>query len=557
MNGNIVFSIRIETIASEISEEQLKEAIELAHKEVQNIIKEQLGCLQIGDKSIDSTNEFSQDVVSSSSIAAIAYNGFDLTADLKAVAMRMAYDRAYAVYFTPDETDMISIGDRSRSEGKLRAELLREIESVTEFNDQHLIIRQLAVDYVMNKAFRDAVLTNGKRVDGRTTTKLREISSYSDVLPTVHGSSYFKRGDTHVLCTTTLGPKSEAKSLRPINGMREDSEEYFFLHYDFPPYCTGELGLASGLNRRMIGHGNLAERALRPVMPSIHIFPYTVRLFAECTSSNGSSSMASACAATLALMDAGVPISSPVAGVSVGLITDDSSLQSSTTGDGATVDTYSNYKLLKDILGSEDHHGDMDFKIAGTTTGVTAIQLDVKLDGGVPLSLLIEALEVARLGRLEILESINQCIPQHRSTVKPHAPHAAMIQFNPEMIEAVLGQRGQIIKLIQEKCDCEIDTTEEGEAYVFGSNADLVQEAKELIEDLVMTVKENDTATAEVVDVKDFGVVVKVNRAKEGILHISQFSHDPQITHVQLPELLQIGMKFPVKVNMYNIFPVS
>jgi polyribonucleotide nucleotidyltransferase len=276
------------------------------------------------------------------------------------------------------------------------------------------LFEDMAVDDCMNKAFREVVLTKHRRIDGRQNGDLRPISCGVEVMPAVHGSAYFTRGDTHVLSTITFGPKTEAKEVTPVDGRAEEDEEYFYLDYDFPPYSTGETGEATKINRRMVGHGNLAERAIRPVMPIFEKFPYLVRAFAECTASNGSSSMASACAASLALMDAGVPLAAPVAGVSVGLVTKSSSdVSSNNLSDderNGPIDVYSNienYVLLKDILGTEDHLGDMDFKIAGTANGITAIQLDVKLFGGVPLPILMEALNVGRDGRLEILESMN------------------------------------------------------------------------------------------------------------------------------------------------------
>ena len=271
----------------------------------------------------------------------------------------------------------LSRKDRGQREGKFRAELLSYLNSNAEWAKYGSVLMEMAVDQLMTQALKESVLA-GYRADGRGARELRPLKALVDVLPAVHGSAFFQRGDTHVLCTTTLGPKESSKLIQPAFG-GPAYETPFFLHYDFPPYAVGDLGNVSQLNRRMIGHGNLAENAVRPILPAFEDFPYSIRVFSECTSSSGSSSMASACGASLALSDAGVPVKGLVAGVAIGLIT------SSTLPDVIQAADKSNYVLLTDILGMEDHYGEMDFKVAGTERGVTAIQLDVKNPEGIPM----------------------------------------------------------------------------------------------------------------------------------------------------------------------------
>ena len=452
---------------------------------------------------------------------------------------------------------------RSQQEGKFRSQVTKFLAQDPVWSMEHAVARSMAADGVMSRAFRQVVLEGG-RADGRGVRELRNIVCSPDVLPVVHGSCFFQRGDTHVLCTATLGSKNDAKTFKPINGAPERADS-FILHYDFPPYCTGEVGNSTSLNRRMIGHGNLAERALRPVMPSVADFPYTVRVYSECTSSNGSSSMASACGGSMALLDAGVPIKASVAGLSIGLVTSDSitslsgggkSMNEGKNGDlvvslnnaDGTNKIEAEYVLLTDILGTEDHYGDMDFKVAGSATGVTSIQLDVKLPEGIPLGILEEALDRARAGRLEILASMTSAISVPRSSVKDTAPRVALVRFDPDRRRFLIGPGGEMLRHIEEQYDCKIDVSDEGVAYIFGYNARGVADARVLIHDLVNIVQPGDTFSAEVVDVKDFGLMVKITRAQEALLHISELTHDPVALKKSLTELVAVGQRLDVQV---------
>ena len=471
------------------------------------------------------------------------------------------------------------LGKRERSslEGRMRSKITAFVGAHGTFSREHAAVKAMACDAVMYKAFRHAALFGGSqggglRVDGRGEREIRVVTCSTDTLPRVHGSSFFQRGDTHVLCTTTLGALRDAKETFPISGagvsrpnvvidpkadpersvssISSEQVDTFFLHYDFPPFSTGEVGAVNNVNRRMLGHGNLAERALRAVIPSAQDFPYTVRSYAECTSSNGSSSMAAVCGASLALVDAGVPISAHVAGVSVGLVTTDAveplSESVATSSEGLR------YRLLTDLTGTEDHFGDMDFKVAGTTVGVTALQLDVKLALGVPLDALVAALDRAREGRLSILDKMAQVLPAPRKgaavELKPSAPRAEVVTYEPERRRLLLGPGGEMVRYIEATYSCNIDMREEGRAYIFGPRADLVLQARNLVQDLVGMVEVGATFLSEVIDIKDFGLLVKINRAQEALLHMSELTHDLNLLRRPLHELVSPGQRLQVVV---------
>jgi polyribonucleotide nucleotidyltransferase len=434
--------------------------------------------------------------------------------------------------------------ERGQREGRFRGELMDWLKRQEELSSHGSLLINMAVEATMAKAFKQSVLA-GSRADGREAMELRTLKASVDVLPAVHGSAFFERGDTHVLCTTTLGSRDDTKLIRPSNGGPE-TEANFFLHYEFPPYAVGDVGNSSQLNRRMIGHGNLAEKALKPVLPAFEDFPYSIRVFSECTSSSGSSSMASACGASLALIDAGVPITSLVAGVSIGLITEQEQILTP-SGPNDMVDA--KYIILTDILGMEDHYGDMDFKIAGTENGITAMQLDVKNPLGIPLSIIQESLDHARRGRLQILTTLTAATAnKFPLKLKATAPRASIIRCDSERKINLLGPGGEMLRYIEKQFDCKINVREEGEAYVFGHDIDKVKEACELVRDLVAEIKIDDVYMAEVSEVKDFGVLVKIARCQEALLHYSELSHDATITCRPVREFMQVGQEVQVKV---------
>lgn len=371
-------------------------------------------------------------------------------------------------------------------------------------------------------------LLNNLRVDGRAMDQLRKIESEAGGLSNVvHGVGTFYRGGTHVLTLLTLGGPDDAQLLE---GMEVRGTKHFMHHYNFPPFSVGEAGRMGGFNRRAIGHGALAEKALEATLPDREEFPYTIRLVSESTASNGSTSMGSVCASSLALMDGGVPIKRPTAGIAMGLMMDESDP--------------SNYKVLTDIQGPEDHYGDMDFKVAGTTEGVTAIQMDVKVSG-VPIPVLVEALEAAQKARLQILDVITTAIPEPRADLAPSAPRIISTSIDPEEIGTVIGSGGKTIKKIQEETGAEISIEEDGRVYVTGE-AEGAQKALAMVEEIVHKYKVGEKFEATVDKILDFGAVVKIGYFGEGLVHISEIA---PFRIESMEGVLEVGEKVNVAVK--------
>jgi polyribonucleotide nucleotidyltransferase len=350
---------------------------------------------------------------------------------------------------------------------------------------------------------RERILAEGVRPDGRKPVEIRPLSAEVDLLPRVHGSGLFTRGETQVLSLATLGTTRDAQELDGLSPV--DSKRYLH-HYNFPPFSTGEARPLRGQSRREIGHGALAERALVPVLPPKEAFPYTLRVVSEVLSSNGSTSMASVCGSTLALMDAGVPISSPVAGIAMGLVSD-----------GAR------YTILTDIQGLEDHLGDMDFKVAGTGKGITALQMDIKIKG-LTAQVLKEALEQARIARMTILDVIKQTIAEPRPDLKPHAPRITTVKINPEKIGAVIGPGGKMVRSIQEETGVTIDIQEDGTIYIAATDGPAAEAARARIEGLTESPELGRIYTGKVVRTTDFGAFVEIMPGIDGMVHISQLA---------------------------------
>ncbi|MBI2766968.1 MAG: polyribonucleotide nucleotidyltransferase [Chloroflexi bacterium] len=367
---------------------------------------------------------------------------------------------------------------------------------------------------VIKKAMRKRILEEGRRADGRAVTQIRDLDIHVGVLPRTHGSGLFQRGQTQVLTIATLGGLSMAQKLDTLSP--DDSKRYMH-HYNFPPYSVGEVRPMRGAGRREIGHGALAERALEPVIPSQDDFPYALRLVSEVMSSNGSTSMASVCGSTLALMDAGVPISAPVAGIAMGLIMGD---------DG-------NYRVLTDIAGQEDFMGDMDFKVAGTQAGITALQMDIKLASGVSRELLETALRDARTARETILARMLEVLPAPREEVSEFAPKMYRIQINQDQIGTIIGPGGKMVRKIQEESGgATIDIEEDGTVFVGGINEAVARKAIGMIEGLTKEVKIGEIYTGKVTRLLNFGAFVEILPGKEGLVHISQLGED----HVETVE---------------------
>ncbi|MCX6080424.1 MAG: polyribonucleotide nucleotidyltransferase [Chloroflexi bacterium] len=373
---------------------------------------------------------------------------------------------------------------------------------------------------------RERILSMGKRPDGRTPTEIRPIWCEVEISPRAHGSGLFTRGETQVLTMATLGTLGEAQELDNLSPV--DSKRYMH-HYNFPPYSTGEVKPLRGQSRRETGHGALAERALEPVIPNQETFPYTLRLVSEVLASNGSSSMASVCGSTLALMDAGVPIKSPVAGVAMGLVTD-------ATG---------RYKILTDIQGTEDHLGDMDFKVAGTKNGITALQMDIKISG-LSTEMMEEALGQAHEARLFILDKMLEVIAEPRSSLKPHAPRIITVKIPVDKIGALIGPGGKNIRALQEETKVKIDVQEDGTVYIASIDGIGAEIARQRVEALGETAELGRIYTGKVVRIADFGAFVEIVPGMDGLVHISQLDSE-RVNKVE--DIVNMGDEITVMVT--------
>ena len=356
------------------------------------------------------------------------------------------------------------------------------------------------------RVLRDEVLERGQRLDGRAFDEIRTITADVGLLPRTHGSAVFTRGETQALVTATLGTADDKQKVELVDG---EMYRRFMLHYNFPPFSVGEVKFLRGPGRREIGHGNLAERSLLPVLPSEEAFPYTVRVVSDILESNGSSSMASVCGGTLAMMDAGVPLDAPVAGVAMGLILDEA------TG---------RHAVLSDIAGAEDHYGDMDFKVAGTEAGITALQMDIKI-GGVTPAIMREALEQARAGRLHILERMRATLPDPRSNISTFAPRIVTIKIPVDKIRDVIGPGGKTIRSIIERTGVRIDVEDDGQVNIASNDDESAQRAISIIEELTATPELNKSYLGTVQRITDFGAFVEVLPGVDGLLHVSEIAH--------------------------------
>ena len=387
--------------------------------------------------------------------------------------------------------------ERSDAKNAMIDSILSSLEE--NFPDDEKDIKSIIEDH-FKKGFREQVLSTGFRSDGRKTDDIRKITVEPDVLKRTHGSALFTRGETQALVVTTLGSKRDEQI---IDSMNDDYKKSFYLHYNFPPYSVGEVGRIGFTGRREIGHGNLAQRAIKPVLPDYDDFPYTIRIVSEIMESNGSSSMASVCGGSLSLMSAGAPLKAPVAGIAMGLITDGK-----------------RHAILSDILGMEDHLGDMDFKLAGTSEGITAIQLDLKIDG-LPFELMEQALEQAKVGRIHILDEMNKVMPKPND-ISPYAPRIMSIMINPEKIGALIGPGGKNIKKIIEDTTCEVNVDDDGLVTVAGENTVKCNEALDMVKALTFEPEVGMEFEGKVTRLMSFGAFVEFVPGREGMVHISE-----------------------------------
>ncbi len=380
-------------------------------------------------------------------------------------------------------------------------------------------------EYLKERIFRDEMLRDRRRPDGRGFDQIRPITCEVGVLPRTHGSAIFTRGETQALVTTTLGTKDDQQRIEMFD--LSETAKRFMLHYNFPPFSVGEVGFMRGPGRREIGHGALAERALSPIIPDEKDFPYTLRVVSDILESNGSSSMASVCGGTLSLMDAGVPVASPVAGIAMGLVLEDDS-----------------YAVLTDIAGAEDHYGDMDFKVAGTKSGITALQMDIKVPN-VTTKIMSEALEQARKGRLEILGKMVAAIASPRAELSQYAPRIYTTKIPTDKIRELIGPGGKVIKGIIEQTGVKIDVTDDGTVNIFASDGESARRAMQMVADIAAVAEVGKTYLGKVVRIAEFGAFVEIFPGTDGLLHISEIS-ESRIKNVR--DELKEGDQILVKV---------
>ena len=426
----------------------------------------------------------------------------------------------------PEEMEVAVFSDDKQTRENNIAEITDKLKEAFAEKEEWLAVLGEAVYQYQKKTVRKMILKDHKRPDGRAITQIRPLAAEVDIIPRVHGSAMFTRGQTQICTITTLAPLAEAQR---IDGLDEfETSKRYMHHYNFPSYSVGETKPSRGPGRREIGHGALAERALVPVLPSVEEFPYAIRTVSETFESNGSTSQASICASTMSLEAAGVPIKKPVAGISCGLVTGD---------------TDDDYIVLTDIQGLEDFFGDMDFKVAGTHDGITAIQMDIKIHG-LTRQIVEEAIRRTKEAREYILnEVIEKCIPAPRTTVGKYAPKIIQIQIDPQKIGDVVGQRGKTINTIIERTGVKIDITDEGAVSICGVDDKNMQEAKRMVEIIASDFEQGQILTGQVVSIKEFGAFVEFAPGKEGMVHISKICKE-RINRVE--DVLTLGDKVTV-----------
>ncbi|KAL2612867.1 hypothetical protein R1flu_024559 [Riccia fluitans] len=482
-------ALMIETQAAEITNNDYAAALHLAHSEAIKLIEPQL---RLAAKVKNEKRPVSLLTVPDSVLEKIRKIAEEPIRSVMENPLFGKFERGKALTTVQD-----SVGDLLKSEGE----------------EDSIQMLGKAFDAVKKDVVRGNVLAKGQRVDGRALTEVRELYCEAGLHPALHGSSLFSRGNTQVLCTVTMGAPDDAQRLESVVG---PDTKRFMVHYSFPPFSVNEVGRLGGLNRREVGHGTLAEKALLSLLPSDEEFPYSIRVTSEVLASDGSSSMATVCGGSLALMDAGVPLREHAAGVSVGLVT----VTDKVTGE------VKDYKLLTDILGLEDHLGDMDFKIAGTRRGITAVQLDMKLPG-IPLPILIEALEPALIGRTFIIDTMEQTIVKPREDLRDNTPRRGQMTILRESIGRLIGPQGTTIRNIQRMTGAKLNVSDEGILTIFARDQACYDQTKEMVEACIgREVEVGGSYFATVVAIKDFGAFVELEGGLQGMVHISEISHN-------------------------------
>jgi polyribonucleotide nucleotidyltransferase len=493
----------IEAGANEVSEEDIVKAFEFGHEAIKKITN------FLEDIRKESGKEKSE--------PALLQGAPEFEKKIK--AMFLAENLEDALY----DPDKKVIGEKVDVIKKKVLDFVKENypEDAEKLKEIAIQILEEASDEIVHKN----ILEKEKRPDGRKLDEIRKIECQIGVLPRTHGTGLFTRGETQALTVTTLGSPGDEQT---IDTMELDFKKRYIHHYNFPPFSVGEIKPMRGPGRREIGHGALAERALVPVLPSKEEFPYTILLVSEILSSNGSSSMASTCGSTLSLMDAGVPIKRPVSGIAMGII----------------VDSQDNFKILTDIQGAEDHYGDMDFKVTGTENGVTALQMDVKVDG-VTMDMLKAVLSQSHGNRLEILEKIKATIADPRKEMSQYAPRIIIMKINPDKIRNVIGTGGKIINEIIDETGVQIDIEDDGSIFITSPDAQSSKKAQEWIDNLTHEVKAGEKFNAKVTRIMNFGAFAEILPGQEGLIHISELA-DSRVEKVE--DIVKVGDVVPVKV---------
>jgi polyribonucleotide nucleotidyltransferase len=488
----------VEGEAKELSEEEILDALRFAHEEIKKIVAVQI--------------EFRESAGKQKWTVPIP----QIDENLKNDVYNLAYEKFKEIVYS-----ILTKEERSLKNKELKEYVISNL--IEKYPEQEKVIGDILHD-MEKELMRTRILKEGIRLDGRKTHEIRPITIELSLLPRTHGSALFTRGETQSLTTVTLGTKNDEQL---IDGLHQEYTKKFMLHYNFPPFSVGEVGKISGVGRREIGHGNLAERSLKQVFPSEDIFPYTVRVISDILESNGSSSMATVCAGSLAMMDAGIPIKTAVSGIAMGLVKEGNE-----------------YSILSDILGNEDHLGDMDFKVAGTANGITGFQMDIKIQG-ISFEIMEKALKQAKEGRLIILEKMNQAIQSPRPNLSPFAPRLIKVKVDKEQIGLIIGSGGKTVQGMQRLFDVEIYIDEDGTVNIAASNKENAQKCKEYIKKLTATPEVGEIYDGVITKIMDFGAFVEILPGKEGLLHISQIDNK----RVQkVTDYFKVGDKVTVKL---------
>ncbi|MGD1328506.1 polyribonucleotide nucleotidyltransferase [Enterococcus faecium] len=526
VNGEYVLNPTVEQVEQtdiELTVAGTKQAINMVESGAKEVSEEDmLGALLFGFDAIKELVAFQEEIVQAVGKEKMEVTLLQVDEVLKKEIFDASYATMKAAVMTEeklareDNIEQVKIDIREAYAEKFAGHededhLLKEVKQITEDLEKDVVRELITIDKI--------------RPDGRKLDEIRPLSSEVSLLPRVHGSGLFTRGQTQALSACTLAPLGEHQI---IDGLGVEVSKRFIHHYNFPQFSVGSTGRAGSPGRREIGHGALGERALAQVIPSEEEFPYTIRLVAEVLESNGSSSQASICAGTLALMDAGVPIKAPVAGIAMGLVSDGE-----------------NYTILTDIQGLEDHLGDMDFKVAGTKDGITALQMDIKIQG-ITEQILTEALTQAKQARMEILEELTSTIAAPREELSQYAPKIEMIQIEPAKIKDVIGKGGDTINGIIDETGVKIDIDQDGKVSIASADAEMIKKAIKIIEDLTKEVKVGEVYLGKVVRIEKFGAFVNLIKGKDGLVHISQLAND-RVNKVE--DVVKLGDEILVKVT--------